>query len=167
MAEKSILEILEDAKKATILAEGPNGEKYVPFEDYVNLTTADVIEGRNLVPFETNPDGSPAGTSTKYLAVSLGQLFLNRFKHEDDKLYVVTDWWSINEQASGRPPMKLIPCYVIAREGKKLKLEQVINITDTEFLSDFRGELGYKAMAQILPLISAGEPEKTTEELPI
>lgn len=165
--EKSITEILNDAKEAEIIAIGPNGEKYVSFEDYVNCTVADQVEGRNLVPFETNPDGTPAGTATKYVAVSFEQLFLNRYTVRDEKLYVVTDFWCINEMDTGRIPLKTIPCYVIGRDEGKLVYEKTTTISDTEFLSDFTGELDYKAMAMVLPLISRQGQKATKDELPI
>lgn len=165
--EKSITEILNDAKEANIIAVGPDGEKYVSFEDYVNCTVADKVEGRDLVPFETNPDGSPAGTSKKYLAVSFEQLFLNRYCVRDEKLYVVTDFWCINEMQTGRIPIKTIPCYVIAREGKDLKYVETTTVSDNEFLSDFTKELDYKAMAMVLPLISRQGEKLTKDKMPI
>lgn len=166
--EKTITEILNDAKNANIIAEGPNGEKYVSFEDYVNCTVADVVEKRNLIPFETNPDGSPAATATPYVAVSMEQLFLNRYCVRDDKLYIVTDWWCINEMDSGRIPLKTIPCYVVGRDDKnKLVYEKTTTISDQEFLQEFTGDLDYKAMAQVLPLISRAGAKQTKDSLPI
>lgn len=118
---KTIMEILGDAEKAQTIATGPNGEEYVSMEDYVNLTTADTINGKDAlrVP-EMNPDGTPAGSIYHYLAVDVRQLLLNRYAVKDDKLCVVTDWWSINEQDSGRLPRTRIPCFVIGRKDKKL-----------------------------------------------
>lgn len=163
---KSIKEILNDAENATIIAEGDNGEKYVGFEDYVNLTVADQVEGRVNVQFEVNPDGTPAATNAKYQAVNLETLFLNRYKVDGEKLYVVTDWWCISELKTGKIPLRQIPCYVVKREGKKLVYDSTTTVSDQEFLRDFTGTLDDKAMVQILPLISRGE-DMTKDELPI
>lgn len=164
---KTITEILNDAKEAKVIAIGPDGEQYVTFEDYVNCTVADVVEKRDLGLFEKNPDGSPAGTSKRWVAVSMEQLFLNRYSVKDDKLYIVTDWWCINEQQSGRIPIKNIPCYIIARDGKDLVLEKVVTISDHEFLTDFTGVLDNTAMAQVLPLISRAGQAATKDTMPI
>lgn len=165
--EKSVTEILNDAKSANIIAVGPDGEQYVSFEDYVNCTVADVVEKRDLGLFEKNPDGSPAGTSKRWVAVSMEQLFLNRYSVKDGKLYVVTDWWCISEQQSGRIPIKNIPCYVIERKDKDLALDKVITVSDQEFLTDFTGVLDNKAMAQVLPLISRAGQATTKDKMPI
>jgi hypothetical protein len=164
--DKSITEILRDAENATIIAEGENGEKYVTFEDYVNLTVADQVENRVNVQFETNPDGTPAATNAQYQAVNLEALFMNRYKVKDGKLYVVTDWWCITERKTGKIPLKQIPCFVLKRDGKKLEYDSTTTISDQEFLEDFTGTLDDKAMVQILPLISRGE-EMTKDALPI
>lgn len=169
---KSITEILGDAENATIIARGPNGEEYVSLEDYVNLTTADTINGRDAMRRpEMNPDNTPAGSMYHYLAVNVEQLFLNRYAvREDDgedKVFVVTDWWTISEQESGRLPRKRIPCYVIKRAGKELKYDKTVTISDDEFLSDFTKSLDREAMAQILPLISRKDRTISEDKLPI
>lgn len=165
---KTIMEILSDAEKATIIARGPNGEEYVSMEDYVNLTTADAINGKDAlrVP-EMNPDNTPAGSIYHYLAVDIRQLTLNRYAIKDDKLHVVTDWWSINEQDTGRLPRTRIPCFVIDRKGKELVLEKTITISGEEFLSDFTKSLDREAMLQILPLVAKRDRDITEDKLPI
>ena len=165
--EKSITQILEDAKNIEILAIDSEGSQYVSFEDYVNATTADAVnkEGLGLIPL--NPDGSPAGTPHKYVAVSLEQLFLNRYRVRDGKVEVVTDWWCITAQSSGRIPMSRIPCYVLGRDGKKLVYEKTITISDSEFLSDFTGSLDREAMTLILPLLAKKDHGVTKDKLPI
>lgn len=168
MAEKSITEILEGAKNATIIAVDQNGKKYVSFDDYVNLTTAQALEnkpGLGVPPL--NPDGSPAGTTCEYVAVSMDQLFLNRYKVVDDKLYVCTDWWSINASQTGRMPLPRVPVFVIGRDGKKLVYEKTTTVSDNEFLSDFTRILDREAMAQILPLLAEKERGITEDKLPI
>lgn len=165
--EKSITDILNDAKEAKVIAVGQDGEQYVTFEDYVNCTVADVVEKKDLGLFEKNPDGSPAGTSKRWVAVSMEQLFLNRYSVKDDELFIVVDFWCINEQQSGRIPIKNIPCYVLKREGKNLVLDRVTTISDQEFLTDFTGVLDNTAMAQVLPMISRAGQATTKDKLPI
>lgn len=166
--EKSIQQILQDAENVEILAIDDEGSNYVSFEDYVNATTADTINKNDLSLIPLNPDGSPAGTPHKYVAVSLEQLFLNRYRVKDDKVEVVTDWWSISKQATGQLPMSRIPCYVLGRDkNKKLVYEKTISISDSEFLSDFTGSLDREAMTLILPLLAKKEQGVTKDKLPI
>lgn len=166
--EKSITEILRDAENIEVVAIDDDGNNYVSFEDYVNATTADAINKNDLGLIPLNPDGSPAGTPHKYVAVSMEQLFLNRYCVRDEKIYVVTDWWSINKQASGQLPLSRIPCYVIGRDkNKKLAFEKTVSISDTEFLSDFTGSLDREAMTMILPLIAQKDHGVTKDKLPI
>lgn len=166
--EKSIQQILQDAENVEILAIDDEGSNYVSFEDYVNATTADTINKNDLSLIPLNPDGSPAGTPHKYVAVSLEQLFLNRYRVKDDKVEVVTDWWSISKQATGQLPMSRIPCYVLGRDkNKKLVYEKTISISDSEFLSDFTGSLDREAMTLILPLLAKREQGVSKDKLPI
>lgn len=166
--EKSINQILQDAENIEVLAIDSEGAQYVSFEDYVNATTADAINKDDLRLIPLNPDGSPAGTPHKYVAVSLEQLFLNRYRVKDGNLEIVTDWWSIQKQASGNVPYQRIPCYVVGRNDKK-KLEYIktISISDSEFLSDFTGSLDRDAMTLILPLLAKKEHGVSKDKLPI
>ena len=166
--EKSINQILQDAENAVIVAIDEEGSKYVSFEDYVNLTTADTVNKGDLGLVPLNPDGSPAGTPHKYVAVAMDQLFMNRYRVKDGKVEVVTDWWSINKQSSGQLPQSRIPCFVLGRDkDKKLVYEKTITISDTEFLSDFTGSLDREAMTLILPLLAKKDHGVTKDKLPI
>lgn len=165
---KSIMDILNDAENAKIIAVGQNGEEYVSLEDYVTLTTADKINGKEALRApEMNPDGTPAGSMYHYVAVSVEQLFLNRYKVDNDKVNVVTDWWSISEQDSGRLPRTRIPCYVIGRKGKELVCEKTITISGDDFLANYTKSLDREAMSQILPLIARRDKGITEDKLPI
>ena len=165
--EKSINQILQDAENAEIIAIDDEGSKYVSFEDYVNLTTADTVNKGDLGLIPINPDGSPAGTPHKYVAVALDQLFINRYRVKDGKVEVVTDWWSINKQSSGQLPLSRIPCFVLARENKKLVYEKTITVSADEFLSEFTGSLDREAMTLILPLLAKKDHGVTKDKLPI
>lgn len=166
--EKSIAEILRDAENVEVVAIDDEGNNFVSFADYVNATTAEAINKNDLGLIPLNPDGTPAGTPHKYVAVSMEQLFLNRYCVKDGNIYVVTDWWSIRKQASGQLPVSRIPCYVIGRDkNKKLVYEKTVSISDTEFLSEFTGSLDREAMTLILPLISRKDQGVTKDKLPI
>lgn len=166
--EKSITEILRDAENVEVVAIDEEGSNYVSFEDYVNATTADTINKTGIGLLPMNPDGSPAGTPHKYVAVSMEQLFLNRYRVKDGKIELVTDWWCITSQASGQIPLSRIPCYVIGRDAKKnLVYEKTISISDGEFLSDFTGSLDREAMTRILPLLTKKDHGVTKDKLPI
>ena len=168
---KSISQILADAKTVKPIAITEDGKLCVSFEDYVNLTVCDEVENNDLGMVEMNPDGSPACTPHKYLAVSLEQLFLNRYKVAQEgtekKLYVVTDWLCIQRQASGMTPFERIPCYVLARKNKQLVYEKTITVSDDEFISDFTGSLDREAMTQILPLLAKKDSGITKDKMPI
>ena len=166
--EKSINEILRDAENVEVLAIDEEGSNYVSFEDYVNATTADAINKKDLSLIPMNPDGTPAGTPHKYVAVSLEQLFLNRYRVKDGKIEVVTDWWCITKQPTGQIPLSRIPCYVLSRDkNKKLVYEKTKTISDSEFLSDFTGSLDREAMTLILPLLAKKDNGVTKDKLPI
>lgn len=169
---KPISQILADAKMVKPIAITEDGKLCVSFEDYVNLTVADEVENNDLGLVEMNPDGTPACTPTKYLAVSLEQLFLNRYKvvteGTEKKLYVVTDWLCIMRQNTGLTPVERIPCYVLSRgKDKKLMYEKTITISDDEFVSDFTGSLDREAMTQILPLLAKKDNGITKDKMPI
>lgn len=164
--EKTIAQIVADSENATILGTGPNGEKYVSFEDYANLTSMKTLEARGAgkqtateVP-ELNPDGTYASSNPRYIAISLDDLYLNRAKVTEDHVYVVKDWWCIKTQDSGRVPVKQVPCFVFKREGKKLTFENATVISDAEFIAEYTEELGHKTMAQIFPYLQARGREK-------
>lgn len=147
-----ILEILENAKDAQPIGE-INGKKAYSFRDYMDVTTASLYNKETLDLTRYNPDGSPAATPAPNVAVNVETTFMNRFRVREDRLDVVTDYWAIKEQSSGKIPYKQIPCYVIKRDGKNLKLEKMINVSDREFLEEFTGQLDRDAMELIQPLL--------------
>lgn len=150
--DMNILEILENAKDAKPI--GMIGDKKAySFRDYMDVTTAAMYNKDTLNLTRYNPDGTPAATPAPNVAVNVENTFLNRYKVEDDKLYVVTDYWCIREQSSGMIPYKQIPCFIVKREGKNLKLDKMINISDKEFLEEFTGSLDRDAMELVQPLL--------------
>lgn len=152
---KSVMEILKGAEKADIIAVDEEGRKYVNSEDYYNLILADQINKEpKLGTVEFNPDGSPAGTAAPYLCISPEQVFLNRYKLIDEStIGVVTDWWSITQQQTGRIPFSQVPCFIVVRDGKALKLDKTVTISDREFLAEYTESLDRESMSKILPLL--------------
>ena len=161
----NILEILENAKDAKPI--GTIGDKKAySFKDYMDVTTASMYNKETLDLTRFNPDGTPAATPAPNVAVNVETTFLNRFRVKDDELQIVTDYWAISEQASGKVPYKQIPCYVVKRENRHLKLDKMINVSDKEFLEEFTESLDRESMELVQPLLvnNAGIEKK---KLPI
>lgn len=102
-----------------------------------------------------NPDGSPAGTPVKMVAVNQENFYINRYRQVKKTYEIVTDYRCIKEQATGRVPYKQVPCYVISRnESGQLQLDRMKTVTDQEFLADFQKTLDSDAMREILPILA-------------
>lgn len=153
-----------------------DGKVYVDFEDAAVLNSYNADEPRTGMQTR-NADGSLASTGKTVHAVNPDYFFANRYKVKgakgNQKLIVVsghtTDGYRcIKEQASGRLFIKNVPAYIIYRDADgKLALEKQTMISDTEFISDFTNKLDNKSMAEILPLITAGGNEVSTDTMPI
>lgn len=153
-----------------------DGQKFVNFEDAATLNSVNAQEPRTGMQTR-NADGSLASTGKTVHAVNPDYFFANRYKVKgakgNQKLVVVsghtTDGYRcIKEQASGRLFIKNVPAYIIVRDADgKLALEKQTMISDTEFISDFTNKLDNKSMAEILPLITAGGNEVSTDTMPI
>lgn len=177
MASKSeMLAMLEEEKEIRdkrIIAE-KEGSVYVDFHDAAVLNSAEAYEPEGANVRNYNPDGSIASTGKRIHAMNPNFYFANRYRVKSKKLYVVSGhtpdgFRVIQEQASGRCFIKSIPCAVIARDAdtKELVLEKMTNISDTEFVSDFKNTLDNKTMAEILPLIVNNGAEMTADAMPI
>lgn len=144
-----------------------NGVKLVTFEEQRDAATLDAMNNTGLDTVQYNQDGSVARTPVKYAAINPDHYYINRYKKVKDSIYLVVDYRLITEQADGNVYLKTIPAFVIKRnDEKKLFLEKVVTVSDTEFVSDFTHILGREAMAEILPLIANGVGV-TMDDLPI
>lgn len=169
---KSLYEAVDNVKP---LAE-KDGKVYVDFSDAAVLNSYNADEPKTGMQTR-NADGSLASTGKTVHAVNPDYFFANRYKVKgakgNQKLIVVsghtTDGYRcIKEQASGRLFIKNVPAYIIYRNADgKLALEKQTMISDTEFISDFTNKLDNKSMAEILPLITAGGNEVSTDTMPI
>jgi len=164
-------ELYEKADAIVPMAE-KDGQKYVSFEEASILNSVNAEEPTTGMQTR-NADGTLASTGKRVHAINPEYFFANRFKVKGKKLHVVsghepTGFRCIQEQASGHVFVKTIPCYIIARdEDKKLVLEKVTTISDTEFISDFTNTLDHASMAEILPLIVETGGKVTAESMPI
>lgn len=149
---KEILDIAEKSKPIAMV----NGKEAVTFEDYMALAAADNINNTELGLTKFNPDGTPARTNVKRVAINVENFFINRYKLVKKSIYLVTDFYCISEQASGKVPFKQVPCAVISRgEDGKLKLDKMTTVSDNEFLADFTHSLDREAMTEILPILAS------------
>lgn len=176
MGKRELKELYEKVDNVRPFAE-KDGKVWVDFEDAATLNSYNADEPRTGMQTR-NADGSLASTGKTVHAVNPDYFFANRYKVKgakgNQKLIVVsghtTDGYRcIKEQASGRLFIKNVPAYVFYRdsETKELVLEKQTMISDTEFISDFTNKLDNKSMAEILPLITAGGNEVSTDTMPI
>jgi len=169
-------ELFDKADKVRPMAE-KDGHVYVNFEDASVLNSVNSYEGGGTGMQMRNPDGTLASTGKTVHAVSETHFFYNRYRVKGskgkEKMYVVSGhepigFRCIQEQDRGKIHVKTIPCYVFSRdEERKLNLEKVTTISDTEFVSDFTHTLNNKSMAELLPLITAYGSDITADEMPI
>lgn len=164
---------MKDAEQVEVLGER-DGVKLVSFADAQTLNTAEIIAQREYGKRDTgdrtlNPDGSPARSRCKAAVVNVDALFDNRYRRiKGNKLEIVTDYRAIREQSRGQIYAKQIPCYVVSRDAEgNLKLDKTETVSDTDFIADFTHKLSKESMVEVLPLISDGGTEVTTDEIPI
>lgn len=155
MDAREMQKILDGAANAKPIAE-INGQTALSFEDYTNVATADTFNQTELGLTKFNPDGTPARTNAKYVAINPENFFINRYRQVKKTVQIVVDYWCISEQETGKVPLRQIPCYVISRnEDGKLQLDKVITVSADEFLADFTKTLDRESMEQILPLLKS------------
>lgn len=164
-------ELYEKADNIVPMAE-KDGQVYVNFEQAAILNSVNAEEPSTGMQVR-NADGSLASTGKTVHAINPDYFFANRYKVKGKKLHVVsghepTGYRCIKEQASGHVFVKTIPVYVFARdEDKKLVLERVTTVSDTEFISEFTNTLDHKSMAELLPLITEHGNQMTADSMPI
>lgn len=165
----SMTEIINKANKVKPIAT-QNGIPVVSFEDQMNLAQADLFEGTvGLGIREMNADGTFARSRATNVAVRPNAYFLNRYKVARGKLYVVTDYRAITEQATNAIYRKQIPAFQFARdkETNELVFEKVVQISDAEFVADYTNTLDREAMEEILPLIMDVGSDIQADSMPI
>lgn len=164
--------LYDKADKVRPLAE-KDGQKLVTFEDASVLNSLEAEEPSGTGMQIRNRDGSIASTGKTVHAINPDYFFANRYKKKGNKLHVVSGhehvgYRCIKEQSTGHVFVKTIPCYVFSRnEDKKLVLENVITISDSEFISDFTKTLNHESMAELLPLITEHGNDITADSMPI
>lgn len=169
-------ELFEKADAVKPLAE-KDGQVFVTFEDAATLNSVNSYDPQGTGMKTYNPDGTLASTGKTVHALNPDFFYMNRYrlkgKPGSKELQVVSahtveGFRCIKEQSSGRVFTKTVPCYVIVRnEGGELKLDRVITVSDSEFISDFTNTLDRKSMAEILPLIVEHGAEITADTMPI
>lgn len=149
--------LIEKAEKVKPMGE-ENGKQIVSIEEQRDLALLEHMTGSSkLGTVKFNPDGSVAGVPSSNVAINPDIYYRNRYKKVKDSLFVVVDYRALQDFSRGVIYTKAIPAFVIKRnEDKKLCLEKVVTVSDTEFLADYTHILNREAMAQILPLIDAG-----------
>lgn len=152
---KELIEKTENVKPITEV----NGVKVVEPEEQRDLAMMEALVGDgSLGTVQMNPDGTVARTPVKYASVNPEYYYINRYKRVKDSYYIVTDFRAIWEQAGGEVYVKQIPAYVVVRDKDtgNLKVDKMVMISDTEFVSDYTHILNREAMAQIVPILANG-----------
>lgn len=162
----NLQEIIDKTKDVKPVAEH-NGVSIVSFEEQRDLAQLNKLENPGLETIQMNPDGTVARTPVRFAAVNLDNFYINRYKRVKDALYIVTDYRAIQEQSGGNIYAKQLAAFVVKRDAdKKLILDKVVTVSDTEFIADFTHTLNREAMAQIMPLLVSGVGV-TTDDLGI
>ena len=172
-----ILKGLIEATEAEPFAE-VNGHKIYDFQGAVNVTNRKLAEEKigmkdiDLGDREVK-DGGLGFKRSRADAVAVNpELFtMNRYRKVTDAdgkttYEVVTDYRAITEQKTGLIYKNAIPVFVIGKQGKGLTVLGVKNITDTEFVDEFRGALDVDSMKDVLRAIERhGVKEPAKEKL--
>lgn len=148
------------------------GTPVVSFADQRDLGQAYTRDHVDVGLRKTNPDGSIARSRYHSAAVNMDWFYDNRYRVNGDKMELVTSqtsdgWKAIQGARSGRLGCKQVTAYVFKREGKALKFDSTVLISDTDFIADFTHKLDKEAMKEVLPLIPSGGPSVPEGKLPI
>lgn len=176
MNREQMKDLLDKAEKVVPLAE-KDGKVVVTFEDAAVLNNVNSYDPQGTGMKTYNPDGSLASTGKTVHALNPDFFYMNRYRIKGKvgsrEMQVVSahtpeGFRCIKEQSTGRVFIKTVPCYVIVRdENGKLKLDRVITVSDSEFISEFTNTLDKRSMAEILPLIVEHGVEITADTMPI
>ena len=167
-------EVIESEKgKVKPIAER-NGVKIVDYADAKELSDLEMYAPTPDTGDRTfNPDGSLARTRTLHLAINPERRFNNRYRLKgklgERKMQIVVDYRALQEQASGRVYLANIPCYEISKGSDgEFKLDRIITVSDSEFISEFTDKLSVELMMKIAPLLEDGASEiSETKVMPI
>lgn len=162
----SLIDVLKEAENVKPI-DTINGMKIVPFESVPALAQAAIVNDEDLGGRTMNLNGTVARSKCLFAAVNVDNLYINRYKVVKGKLYVITDYRAIKDQASGRVYAKQIPAYVFVRKDGEMVLEKMDIVSDTEFVSDYTNKLSNEAMQKLMPLLVNSADIKTADELPI
>lgn len=166
---------LERAKEVKPIRE-ESGTKIVSWDDYMDLAQTDLTKGYELGSRTMNPDGSFARTRAKYAAENIDNLYLNRYRVKNGKLWVVTaypadtdSWRAIREQQTGRIFTTRVIAYVFVRpKDGDLLIDRKATVSAEEFIAEFNESLTNEVMMQIAPLIDSYKEESVaTNSIPI
>lgn len=173
---ETLEQVLHQANTAEVIGE-INGTKLVGFSDYKAMAERDLRTGYDKGQRTTNPDGSFARTRTKYAAINPDNLYANRFRVKNSKLYVATSYPSdtetyraIKNQNTGRISTAHVPVFIFARnKDGELVFERKATVSAEEFIGTFTTALSIQDMHdKIAPLIDANRNTATeTSEFPI
>lgn len=106
----------------------------------------------------------------RYRKVEIVKAAANKETVKDVYYEVVTDYRACKEQASGRVYTTTIPVYQIgAKKDSKGNADLFLigrrNISDTDFINEFKGKLNKESMVKILKLIGNNPTEQVEDTL--
>lgn len=141
-----------------------NGRNVYTFADAVKVNNKEraeeVYEGKVDFGNRQTREGGLcyARTQTHSVAVNPDNYYLNRYRKRkiDDKttLYeVVTDYRAIKEQSSGRVYTNNIVVELVENSKEGLKYVGKKNISDLEFINEFKRELSHESLAKLVAVI--------------
>lgn len=167
-------ELFDKADKVKPIIE-KDGQVYVSFEDAAVLNSINSYEGKGTGMQVRNKDGSLASTGKTVHAISPDRFFDNRYKKKNKTTMLVVSghdndgYRCIKEQEKGNIFIRNVPCYVFVRDAEsgELRLDKVITVSDSEFISDFTNRLSNKAFAELLPMIIAFGSDLSVDDMPI
>lgn len=103
--------------------------------------------------------------SRQFLKISYLSIVI---KKENDAYLIVTDYRAIKEQSSGQIYASSVQALVIKNKGKKgeeeMYLESIRNVSDTEFINDFTGELSNISMAKVFEAIDKDKVKEVSKD---
>lgn len=164
-----ILEILEKAKKVKPLGT-IGGKTIVSFEDATILAQAEAINKTDLGTRNVNANGTIASSKASVVAVNPERFYCGRYKligtGAKKKIVLVRDYRACSEWEKGSIYKANLPAFVLSRdEDGKLTCEKMIQVSDDDFITNFKGTIDYEGMAEILPLLNMSVQE--ADSLPI
>ena len=171
----SILEDLSKAKKKAkpyAVVGGREVYDYDSLEKKVEIDQAEAKVGGGQVDLgEMKPTKDGWGYTdmgNSFSAIPQDILFINRYKKENDAYLIVTDYRAIKEQSSGQIYASSVQALVIKNKGTKgeeeMYLESIRNVSDTEFINDFTGELSNISMAKVFEAIDKDKVKEVSKD---